>query len=324
MPTKRIDLRPHYTASGGTHGWEVAEGDTILRRATRATAYRTWVKSVRAHQAAGFTVEAKAFNAKGKLDAHGLYKPDGTLMDYLPRERIKPECRNEYARKVVCPLSKDLLRQVRTKKLGEVFGYAIWLVNGNVVRTSVDVEYGLGGNPAVHGYMPEGEVWVEDTLSPSDLAMILLHELVETHLMFSHKESYTQAHQISTALEETVRPTVHLTRRDEVLPWVRNWLLPSGHAGADAPFIQAVCREIVGQVPKAKRGARPVGFEAGRGAGLRPKDVDARQLRKGMDVETEHTDDPKVALAIVLDHLAEIPDYYDRLEVMERSAERKK
>ena len=38
------------------------------------------------------------------------------------------------------------------------------------------------------------------------------------------------------------------------------------------------------------------------------------QLAKGIKVELEHTSDPATAREIALDHLAEFPDYYDRLE----------
>ena len=44
---------------------------------------------------------------------------------------------------------------------------------------------------------------------------------------------------------------------------------------------------------------------------------DAKELKMGIDVEKEHSDDPNVAVEIAKDHLAEIPDYYSRLKVME-------
>lgn len=58
---------------------------------------------------------------------------------------------------------------------------------------------------------------------------------------------------------------------------------------------------------------------------------DVDQFRRGLDVELEHgardgeTDvthsDPIVTGKIAWAHLREFPDYYDRLEVMEREAE---
>jgi hypothetical protein len=58
---------------------------------------------------------------------------------------------------------------------------------------------------------------------------------------------------------------------------------------------------------------------------------DLEQFRKGMEVELEHgrqdpatnvtDDDPMLTGKIALAHLNEFPDYYDRLEEMERAAE---
>lgn len=41
------------------------------------------------------------------------------------------------------------------------------------------------------------------------------------------------------------------------------------------------------------------------------------QLKKGLKVEMEHTNDKEKAKEIVMDHLTELPDYYDRLDKME-------
>ena len=48
--------------------------------------------------------------------------------------------------------------------------------------------------------------------------------------------------------------------------------------------------------------------------GVTEQDVDQEQLKIGIKVEMEHTDDPKVAKKIALDHLAEEPQYYTKLK----------
>jgi hypothetical protein len=48
---------------------------------------------------------------------------------------------------------------------------------------------------------------------------------------------------------------------------------------------------------------------------------DKEQLEKGIKIEHEHTNDSYLAKIIAKAHLAEIPDYYDRLEKMEKEAE---
>ena len=45
-----------------------------------------------------------------------------------------------------------------------------------------------------------------------------------------------------------------------------------------------------------------------------------KQLNMGKKVEQEHTRNPAIAKEIALDHLVEIPDYYTRLDKMEKEA----
>lgn len=50
----------------------------------------------------------------------------------------------------------------------------------------------------------------------------------------------------------------------------------------------------------------------------KPADFDKAQVEKGEKVEMEHTDDRAVAREIAVDHLTEDPDYYDKLEKIEK------
>lgn len=47
-------------------------------------------------------------------------------------------------------------------------------------------------------------------------------------------------------------------------------------------------------------------------------EVNEKELSMGIEVEMEHTNCPMLAKRIALDHLAELPDYYTRLEKMEK------
>lgn len=68
----------------------------------------------------------------------------------------------------------------------------------------------------------------------------------------------------------------------------------------------------------------------GKTLGIKWDKFDREQFRKGMDVELEHglvdphtnvtNDDPVLTGKIALAHLNEFPDYYTRLERMEKDA----
>jgi hypothetical protein len=59
----------------------------------------------------------------------------------------------------------------------------------------------------------------------------------------------------------------------------------------------------------------------GRANGKPITDYKLDQILMGIQVETEHTDDPMTALEIAMDHLEEIPEYYTRLKRMEEQAQ---
>ena len=66
--------------------------------------------------------------------------------------------------------------------------------------------------------------------------------------------------------------------------------------------------------------------------GIRWDKSDIEQFRHGMDIELEHgtvnsntnvsNDDPLITGKIALAHVNEFPDYYDRLDKMEKEAEK--
>lgn len=55
----------------------------------------------------------------------------------------------------------------------------------------------------------------------------------------------------------------------------------------------------------------------GKGDEMKIKDVDPKELKRGIEVEYEHTHDYELAREIALDHLAEDPNYYKRLAKIE-------
>ena len=58
-------------------------------------------------------------------------------------------------------------------------------------------------------------------------------------------------------------------------------------------------------------------LDGGLGDGKRPSDFDSESLSDGLKVEREHTTDGELALEIVMDHLTEDSQYYDKLKLIE-------
>jgi hypothetical protein len=79
----------------------------------------------------------------------------------------------------------------------------------------------------------------------------------------------------------------------------------------------------IGDIKYPDRGkTKDVALPVGNHNDAPDSDFDADELAKGIKIESEHTDDPEIAKAIAKDHLKEIPDYYTRLDKMEKEAKK--
>ena len=96
--------------------------------------------------------------------------------------------------------------------------------------------------------------------------------------------------------------------------------IPAGD-GEEAPELD---NEIenggINQMTNTEEAPHEDQIEGGLADNANPTDFCPVQISKGIQIEMEHTDDPHKALEIAMDHLVEIPDYYDRLEAMEAEA----
>ena len=61
-------------------------------------------------------------------------------------------------------------------------------------------------------------------------------------------------------------------------------------------------------------------YEVGKHNNIPDNKFDKQQLQWGIDIEKEHTNDPKIAKNIAKDHLSEFKKYYTHLRKMESEA----
>ena len=59
-------------------------------------------------------------------------------------------------------------------------------------------------------------------------------------------------------------------------------------------------------------------IQGGKGDKKEPKDFDEAQLKEGIRIEMEHTDDATLAQEIAMDHLTEDKDYYRKLKTIHK------
>jgi hypothetical protein len=93
-------------------------------------------------------------------------------------------------------------KEIYQKKYGTIGdGTVVWLVNGEIVRDEFKTDYVEGGNSGVYPWVPEDEIWIEDTMHSSEIPIIILHEFVERELMDHKHFDYLKAHRIASKVE---------------------------------------------------------------------------------------------------------------------------
>ena len=105
------------------------------------------------------------------------------------RKKLQTKCREEIIKKI----HKKLLYKYSNK-------LHIWLVNGEIVRDILFLDFTEGGHDKVYKFIPKYEVWLDNEVSQKERKFILLHELHERRLMSQGKD-YEQAHYASSRIE---------------------------------------------------------------------------------------------------------------------------
>ena len=62
-------------------------------------------------------------------------------------------------------------------------GVTVWIVNGRLVRSMLDIDFTAGGHDHVYEFVPEGEVWIDNDIEEKERGFVLLHELHERNRM---------------------------------------------------------------------------------------------------------------------------------------------
>lgn len=93
--------------------------------------------------------------------------------------------------------TKNLFRELRDCR--------IYIVDGTALRREVDDNFIMGSNAKANAeYIPGGEIWIEQMLTPAERFFIALHETVE----FRHMEKgmgYENAHKLASKVEQSLR-----------------------------------------------------------------------------------------------------------------------
>ena len=100
------------------------------------------------------------------------------------------------------------------KKYGKIKQFTIFFVDGEYIRNNIDDAFVLAGHHLAFDYIPENEIWVEDTVKKAERMFLIVHEMFENKLMTLGIE-YDPAHDLANIIEAACRK--HHTEIKEIL-----------------------------------------------------------------------------------------------------------
>jgi L-threonylcarbamoyladenylate synthase len=105
----------------------------------------------------------------------------------------KERAKSDLAKKVAHLDVNEIAIKAKKEKIFSFFDFSIWVVSGELVRSSLYIDFTAGGHDKVYDFVPKTEVWLDDDLSGREVVYVLIHELHERLLMIKGR-SYVQAH----------------------------------------------------------------------------------------------------------------------------------
>ncbi len=103
------------------------------------------------------------------------------------------------------PGKKEVMNMIHLKLLKVIDGVKIYLVDGELVRDRITIEYTMGGHHYRYPFIPEDEVWIDNAMDKDDIEATIIHEMHERTLMKYKGLSYSTAHARSSEVEKVFR-----------------------------------------------------------------------------------------------------------------------
>jgi hypothetical protein len=130
------------------------------------------------------------------------------IIEYVAmRKGLSYEKALKIVKKKVSAMRKASHQHLEMKK--KFFGIKnkikVFIVEGDYVRTKLDLFFTEGGHGCVYDYIPKDEIWLDDDLDPKERKYVLLHEMTEHDLMKNKKYSYERAHKEASRIEKYER-----------------------------------------------------------------------------------------------------------------------
>lgn len=102
------------------------------------------------------------------------------------------------------PVFKTATEQPYIDKIYEIAELEVWLVDGKYVRDNLDIDFTQGGHHLRYNFIPDNEIWIDNSVEWREWQAVFIHELVEHDCMLKGLD-YEACHNIANIAEKNMR-----------------------------------------------------------------------------------------------------------------------
>lgn len=99
----------------------------------------------------------------------------------------------------------NIISDIYRFHFGNYKGYDVWIVDGNKIREKIFNEFVYGGNDERYIFVPQNEIWIDNSISVTEFQTTLEHEITERTLMKQLGMTYFDAHDSALKVERKMR-----------------------------------------------------------------------------------------------------------------------
>lgn len=117
---------------------------------------------------------------------------------------ISPELLGNFIKNIL-DVEKAYFNDFFKIEIGLVNNCKVFLVDGDVVEKTIDMDFVEAGHDLVYDYIGKNEIWVDVNIDSGSFKYLILHESMERHLMETKNMSYEDAHKAANQCEKLFR-----------------------------------------------------------------------------------------------------------------------
>lgn len=133
-----------------------------------------------------------------------FYKKSNSLKEENSHHLDYDKKRNDH----MTHIDHDAINKCKADTLGKINDFIIYMVDAEIIRDAIDMDFTTGGNPARYSYIPNNEIWIENTMHVNDIFPTIVHEYLECFMMQKHHYSYNRAHDFANETEFKIRDKI--------------------------------------------------------------------------------------------------------------------